>query len=84
METARKVFVSFLVGAAAGATAGLLMAPEKGTRTRKRLARRAEDFRGNLEDRWEDNSARFQEFTESAKSAAEKYGNQINKTLAKK
>jgi gas vesicle protein len=84
MDTVRKVFVSFLVGAAAGAAAGLLFAPEKGTRTRRRLARRAEDLRGDISERWEDNSARMQDFRESAKSTAEKYGKQINKAFAKK
>lgn len=48
MNTALKVFTGFLVGALAGTAIGLLTAPDKGERTRKKIQkdakRMAEDF----------------------------------------
>ena len=42
--------VSFLIGASLGAAAALLMAPESGDRTRRRIRRAAEDAQGYLGD----------------------------------
>ncbi len=48
-------FVTGLIcGAAIGAGVALLMAPESGKRTRKKITRAAEDLRENATDRWED------------------------------
>lgn len=38
------VVVAFIVGAAAGIAAGILMAPDKGTATRDRLLKKAKDL----------------------------------------
>jgi gas vesicle protein len=47
-------FVSGLVcGAAIGAGVALLLAPDKGTKTRKRIHRAAEDLKDNAQDRWD-------------------------------
>jgi gas vesicle protein len=43
-----------LLGAAIGATAALLSAPQTGRRTRRRLGRAAMDIRKTTGDRWED------------------------------
>jgi gas vesicle protein len=42
--------VSFLIGASVGAAAALLLAPQSGERTRRRLRRVAEDAQDYLED----------------------------------
>jgi len=48
-------FISGLIcGAAIGAGVALLMAPEAGKKTRKRITRAAEDLRDGATDRWED------------------------------
>jgi gas vesicle protein len=39
-----KVFLGVLAGAAAGALAGILFAPEKGSKTRKKITRKTEDY----------------------------------------
>lgn len=43
-----------VLGAVIGAGAALLSAPESGRRTRRKLARAAEDVRDNTQDRFED------------------------------
>jgi gas vesicle protein len=48
-------FISGLIcGAAIGAGVALLMAPESGRKTRKRITRAAEDLREGAADRWDD------------------------------
>ena len=43
-----------LLGAAIGATAALLSAPQSGRRTRRRLGRAAVEIRKSSGDRWDD------------------------------
>lgn len=48
-------FLSGLVcGAAIGAGVALLMAPDTGKKTRKRIHRAAGDLRDNAQDRWDE------------------------------
>ena len=53
MKTSR-VVLGILAGAAVGALIGVLFAPDKGTNTRRKIARRGEDFvdglKANLTD----------------------------------
>jgi gas vesicle protein len=42
------------LGAAVGATVALLMAPQSGKRTRKRIGRTATGIRKNYGDRWDE------------------------------
>ena len=50
MSGSRKTFFAFLAGAIAGAVAGLLLAPDSGKNTRKKLADKAKDIKDKLED----------------------------------
>ena len=45
-----KVLLGVLAGAAAGALAGMLFAPEKGSKTRKKITRKGEDYLDALKD----------------------------------
>lgn len=48
MTNDQKVIVGFLCGVAAGALAGLLLAPNSGEETRKKIAEKANDLKDDL------------------------------------
>ena len=47
-----KTMLGVLAGFAAGALIGVLLAPEKGTDTRKKLAKLGEDYAGDIADKF--------------------------------
>lgn len=49
MKNPGKIFVTVLTGAIAGGVAGVLLAPEKGKETRKKLDKRAKKARKELD-----------------------------------
>jgi len=55
-----KAVLGFLAGAAIGAIAGILFAPDKGSSTRKRILKKGEDMGDSLKES-------FNEFVDSAK-----------------
>lgn len=48
-----KFLSGLLFGAAAGAVAGILLAPDKGTETRKKMVKKANDLKTNVRERVE-------------------------------
>jgi len=71
MTTTSKVILGILGAAAAGVVIGMLVAPEKGEETRKRLRKTAEDWADSMSNLW----ARGKEATENvAKEMKEKAG----------
>ena len=52
MTNDQKGIVGFLCGVAAGAIAGILLAPESGKDTRKKLAAKAKDLRDDLNEQF--------------------------------
>lgn len=47
-----KTMLGVLAGFAAGALVGVLLAPEKGSETRKKIAKMGEDYAGDLTDKF--------------------------------
>jgi gas vesicle protein len=51
---AGKVFLGMLAGVAAGATLGILFAPDKGSSTRHRISRKGNDYVDGLGEKFND------------------------------
>ena len=51
MNNTSKILLGVLAGAAAGAILGVLMAPDKGSATRKKLAKQGEDYADAIKDK---------------------------------
>jgi gas vesicle protein len=73
MDNTGKVLTALLVGAAAGAITGLLLAPESGSKTRDKLGKTAGDLADDLEGAWEDGAEKIKDLTDEAISEIEKY-----------
>jgi len=69
-----KIVGSLLVGAAIGGILGILFAPEKGSKTRKKITGKTEDFTNSLKDKFnsflEDAKKEFEEVKEKAEDIA--------------
>ena len=65
-----KVVLGVLAGAAIGALAGILFAPEKGSRTRKKISKRGEDYVDSLREKFDDFLEGITDKFEAAKEEA--------------
>ena len=72
-----KVFLGLLAGVAAGALAGILFAPAKGSRTRKKMLRNAGNYTDSLKDK-------FDEFVDSINEKVEKVKDEVSDFAEKK
>ena len=69
MTRTRNLLWTFIAGAATGALAGLLFAPEKGQKTREFLVKRARNLRKDLEDAFEKGNIDLKNFGGFRKTA---------------
>lgn len=71
-----KVFLSILVGATAGALVGILFAPAKGSKTRKKILRTGEDYIASvnkkIDDLFDDVSKKYERIKEDVSEYVEK------------
>jgi gas vesicle protein len=65
-----KVLLGILAGVAAGATMGILFAPDKGSVTRKKISDKGEDYAEELGDKFNEFMAVISNQFESVKSEA--------------
>ena len=49
-----KIFLGILAGVAVGATLGVLFAPKRGSSTRKRIARKSDEYLDDMEEKFYD------------------------------
>lgn len=70
-ENLNKSLLVFLLGAAVGVAAGLLIAPRSGKETRKRLARWGEDIEDKGEELLEEGQGLFEKGKEAVQQKAE-------------
>jgi gas vesicle protein len=79
MTTGTKVFIGILGAAAAGLVVGLLIAPDKGTETRKRIAETTGDWADQVNNVFRKTRNQYSELKHKAKNmkaaAAEKANN---------
>lgn len=81
-ERAAFSFVTGLaLGALLGAGAALLMAPQSGRRTRKQIARTAEDWGESATERLQDATEEVRRVAEDAIKVAEKSGGRLRDTV---
>ncbi len=64
---------ALLLGAAIGGALGILFAPDKGSRTRKKIMAKGEDLTDAMKDKFEDFMDSVKEEIEEAKNKASEY-----------
>ena len=84
MTTGTKVFLGILGAAAAGVAIGLLIAPEKGSETRKRIAKTTGDWADQLSNLFKNGREEYEHLKNKArnmKSSAEQKVSNLKEDL---
>lgn len=76
-----KLLVGFLAGAAVGALAGILFAPDKGSNTRKKIASKTGDLTDTVKNSFSDFIDGVKETYSGVKEEAEKMGDKAKANL---
>ena len=79
MNRSEKTLLAFLMGAAAGITAGFLFAPEKGENTRKKIRNKANEITGELKENIDPD--KIKGLANSAMTEVEKYGHKLTEVI---
>jgi gas vesicle protein len=64
MNSTKKILTAFAAGAAAGTVYGILMAPDKGTRTRRKISRQGKKIVFGVQDKISESKDRLVDLKE--------------------
>ena len=76
-----KVLLGFVAGAAVGALAGILFAPDKGTNTRKKIANKTGDITDSVKSTFSDFIDGVKDLYSGAKEDAEEFGEKVKSKM---
>jgi gas vesicle protein len=69
MSNSSKILIGFIAGAAIGGALGILLAPDKGSETRKRIVEKGNDLGDSLVDFGETVKDRFNDMVDGVKGS---------------
>ncbi len=72
-----KALLGFVAGAAVGALAGILLAPDKGSNTRKKISGKAEDISDSLKSSYDDFTDQLKKVYTNSKEDAEEMSEKV-------
>ena len=72
-----KAVLGFVAGAAVGALVGILLAPDSGSNTRKKISSKAEDMSDSLKSSYDDFVAKLKNVYTNSKEDAEEMGEKV-------
>lgn len=77
MANAAKLLGALLIGAAAGATLGVLFAPDKGSNTRKKISKKTDDLIDQLNEKIDEAKETISSMKEKAMGTADNIKNKV-------
>ena len=77
----QKILVGFLAGAAVGALAGILFAPDKGSNTRKKIATKSGDITDSVKNSFNNFVDGVKEMYSGAKDEVQEFGDKAKSTV---
>jgi len=78
MNTTSKILIGFVAGAAIGGALGILLAPDKGSETRRRIVERGSDIGDSIVDFGESVKDKFNDVVDGVKGSFNKTKNSMS------
>jgi gas vesicle protein len=78
MSNSSKILLGFLAGAAIGGALGILLAPDKGSETRRRIVERGSEFGDSISDFGETVKEKFNDVVDGVKDSFHRAKNSMS------